>query len=68
MQSAFDPRLASKACIPLRPAYAADLRDKALAAAGAADKVLTSNVSFLGAATLAQNFGCLVNGANFTCK
>ena len=51
MQVEADADLAERACTPLRPAYAQDVRDAALVAANATDKLLTENVTFFGSAT-----------------
>lgn len=68
---AADPDLEERACTPLRPAYAADLRDESLAAAGAADKLTSEPVTFIGGGPKKDaepTFGCTVNGKNFRCR
>lgn len=56
------PSLAEEACKPLRPAYAADLRDNALAAAGyQLSDVVRSPVQF----TFNRQFACEVNNQSF---
>ena len=54
--------LVQRACTPLRPSYAADMRDEAVAAAGVADKIFFDPRATYGA----NNVGCTINGQNFT--
>ena len=51
MQVKADAELEERACTPLRPAYAQDVRDPAVVAANATDKLLSENVTFFGSAT-----------------
>ena len=46
VQVAADADLQERACTPLRPGYAQDVRDAALAAANATDKLVSKDVTF----------------------
>lgn len=58
-QGEADPDLDERSCTPLRPAYASDLRDASLEAAGATDKLLQEPVTFIGGGPKNVRLGAL---------